>query len=339
MALRKRKGQEAGDQAVLVIESVKAVLRLALLGTTGGRGGVQPAIAEREVDPTLLDLHRPVVGSTSPVVPRVLSTEGPPPRSAADVLLGPIRGSPLMEEGGTVGDVEEEMSHRDYWKGPRTGLTRPTIASIRGNADPMIGDATVSSNGGKESVQQYLLTRVLTVEDVRRDQDLVNKTMGFKKLAEVIWIMRPLLYGLSYPVSIRIGDGTDNLTGYSPRDAQVRQEDDSPFPPVPLSRVPLLLPPRIDLLPPLLESLRSDAPSQFSRTSRICQASESVLVVPCSRTRVGELDETEVGRIVEYVRRETFDWIREYSHQGLRPSLGWVLLLFVPLPSSSPTVY
>jgi peroxin-16 len=197
MALRKRKGQEAGDQAVLVIESVKAVLRLALLGTTGGRGGVQPPIAEREVDPTLLDLHRPVAGSTTPVVPRVLSTEGPPPRSAADVLLGPIGGGVVADEEAAAGGAEEEMSHRDYWKGPRTGLTRPTIASIRGNAEPMVGDATASSTGGKESVQQYLLTRVLTVEDVRRDQDLVNKTMGLKKLAEIIWIMRPLLYGPS----------------------------------------------------------------------------------------------------------------------------------------------
>ena len=85
MALRKRKGPATASDAVIVIEGVKAALRLALMRATGGRTAVQPPIAEREVDPAVLEAHKEAILA---VPTRIRSGAEGTPRSAADVLLG-----------------------------------------------------------------------------------------------------------------------------------------------------------------------------------------------------------------------------------------------------------
>lgn len=283
MALRKRKGVAAASDAVVVIEGVKAALRLALMRTTGGRTAVQPPIAEREVDPALLEAHKDEVLA---VPTRVRSGAGGAPRSAADVLLG-------GEEGESV---EEE--HKEYWKGARTGYARPTIASIRVAGDAVVGDPT--STGGKESVQQYLLTRVLTVEDVKRPEDLVARAKGLGKVAEIIWIMRPLLYGAFFLIpSLPWTNPYFAPSPDSPCDAQVWSSTHPPLPPLPRPRVPRLLPPP-DLrdAPRRNQSFRADAPqfAERGRARRDEEAREGVLVVPRSGTGLGELD--QVSRVL-----------------------------------------
>lgn len=187
MAIRKRIGRDQAEKAVVAIEAIKAALRLAIMRTTKGRTGVNPPIAEREFDPSVLDLHRPHVVGDPPHARISFEKSDKSPRSAADVLLG------RTEEHKIDGLGEDGPGvHQEYWKGARTGYARPTIASIRGPGEAQVGDATALK---KDSVKDFLMTRVLTVEDVKRPQDLVHKARGTKKLAEVIWILRPLLYG------------------------------------------------------------------------------------------------------------------------------------------------
>ncbi|KAK4055882.1 hypothetical protein OIO90_003139 [Microbotryomycetes sp. JL221] len=206
MTVRKKLGQNKAEQTVIGIETVKALLRLLIMRTTGGRPNVNPPISEREFDPSVLDLHRPhlVDNDGSGGITKKLSFEptGSHPRSAADVLLR--RQGDHAVEG--LGDREPEV-HREYWTGARTGYARHTIASLRGTDDVQPGDPTSTmqnsqnssraAGDGKQAIKEFLAKRVLTVEDVKRPQDLVSKARGIKAVAEVIWILRPLVYVLA----------------------------------------------------------------------------------------------------------------------------------------------
>lgn len=277
MALRKRKGPATASDAVIVIEGVKAALRLALMRATGGRTAVQPPIAEREVDPAVLEAHKEAILA---VPTRIRSGAEGTPRSAADVLLG----------GEEVELVERQ---KEYWEGTRTGYARPTIASIRGAGDAVVGDPT--STGGKESVQQYLLTRVLTVEDVKRPEDLVARAKGLGKVAEIIWILRPLLYGTSSSSFPR--ETLLTFIPNSPRHAQVRSPPHPPVPSLPRFRIPRLLPPP-DLrhAPCGNQGLGTDAAefAERGRARRDEEAREGVLVVPRPGPGLGELDQVRL---------------------------------------------
>ena len=196
MAARKRKGAAAQQKTVVALEALKALLRLGLMRATSGRTGVQPPVAERQVDPALLELNREKVARMRRA-PAAAQGEGvtavPPPRSAADVLL-------RREEGAhetAVGQAEAETVEKEFWTGARTGYVRPTLASLRQGAgdSAAVGGGFGAPKKGKDVGKEYLLSRVLTIEDVKRPQDLVAKAHGVKRLAEVIWILRPLIYG------------------------------------------------------------------------------------------------------------------------------------------------
>ncbi|SGZ21106.1 BQ5605_C021g09334 [Microbotryum silenes-dioicae] len=192
MGIRKRVGRKQAEQAVIAIEATKAALRLGLMRTTQGRSAVNPPIAEREIDPSVLDLHRPhlVRSSSNPRISFEATKDHP--RSAADVLLGKNG-----QDGTNPEQDEDPEKPLDYWTGPRTGVTRSTIAHLRGGVDeddPLPGTSIAK---GKDAVKDYLMTRVLTVEDVKKPEDLVGKTKGLGRLAEVIWILRPLIYVLA----------------------------------------------------------------------------------------------------------------------------------------------
>ncbi|TNY24340.1 peroxisome membrane protein [Rhodotorula diobovata] len=195
MAARKRKGPAAQEKTVVALEALKAVLRLGLMGATSGRTGVQPPVAERQVDPALLELNREKVARMRRA-PAAAQGEGvtavPPPRSAADVLLRREEGAHEV----AVAQAEAETAEREFWTGARTGYVRPTLASLRQGGEAALGDATPRKMG-KDFGKEYLLSRVLTIEDVKRPQDLVAKARGIKRLAEIIWILRPLIYVLA----------------------------------------------------------------------------------------------------------------------------------------------
>jgi len=179
MAARRRLGPEKRWRVVLALECLKAALRLNLASVTA-RMVVHPAIAQREIDPNLLDQHQQQ---------QLLSA------SNNDVTPGSDRSTSLVTLNG--------FTTPDRWVGCRTGLERPTIASLRarsashseldrtGNLDPF------SVEDGKKEVNEYLLSRVLTVEEVRKPEELVRRLDGrLARFAELVWILRPVIYGV-----------------------------------------------------------------------------------------------------------------------------------------------
>ncbi|BGP25702.1 peroxisomal membrane protein pex16 [Rhodotorula toruloides] len=199
MVARKKSGRQGAEKTVVAIEALKALLRLGLMSATQGRTGVQPPVAEREVDPALLELNRERLARVRQAAQKNGDevTAAPKPQSAADVLLREANGGTDLE----LGMVQAEVEESEFWTGTRTGYVRPTLASLRRDggdaADPLAqfggGEGARTKDVGKE----YLMSRVLTVEDVKRPQDLVEKAKGIKRLAEIIWILRPLIYVLA----------------------------------------------------------------------------------------------------------------------------------------------
>lgn len=182
MGIQKRLGHEKAEQVVLGIECLKAALRLALMKVTGGRTSVQPPVPEREVDPgKVLEKYS---------LPRVVEGEPPNARIVVAEEMGD-NGNGIRRDG-------EFRDHPDFWKGSRTGHSHPTLASLRPPTldMPLLGDATAM--GGKEAVKAFLLSKVLTIEEAKRPEDLVRKAKGLAQIAEVIWILRPLIYGQSF---------------------------------------------------------------------------------------------------------------------------------------------
>ncbi|GAA5822323.1 hypothetical protein JCM3770_001571 [Rhodotorula araucariae] len=198
MAARKRRGPVAQEKTVVALEALKALLRLGLMGATSGRTGVQPPVAEREVDPALLELNRDKLARMRRAPPPARAGVPPPPapQSAADVLL--LRRADAAANDAELGAADAELREKDeFWTGARTGYVRPTLASLRQGGDAGVGDATshfATAVRTKDVGNEYLLSRVLTIEDVKRPEDLVAKARGIKRVAEIIWILRPLIY-------------------------------------------------------------------------------------------------------------------------------------------------
>ncbi|KAE8248786.1 hypothetical protein A4X13_0g5476 [Tilletia indica] len=131
----------------------------------------------------------------------------------------------------------QRAASKEYWTGTRTGYTLPTIASIRartGGGTPAnaaealklarqsrhlappppissMSISTGSSGSGSESeetlvgtpltdkeVNEFLLSRTLTPTDVRKPPELVRPLRGRVGVtAELLWILRPLIYVLA----------------------------------------------------------------------------------------------------------------------------------------------
>ncbi|PWN35481.1 peroxisome membrane protein [Meira miltonrushii] len=223
MLARRKLGPKKAWDVVVGIESVKAVLRLALLRLTETRTSIQPPIPEREVDPAMLEEDRKATLANA-LQP---SNEGPSGSTSS-----------LAASAHLSGLSPEEQAQADVWRGSRTGLTRPTLTSIHQRAHPganqrppqpngirsrhplasrrsALGTASPSldnsgSGSGSDSdetlvdswtekdVNDYLMSRTLTPNDVKKPEDLVRKLKnGMGVTAELIWILRPLLYVLA----------------------------------------------------------------------------------------------------------------------------------------------
>ncbi|GAA6020560.1 hypothetical protein JCM11491_000796 [Sporobolomyces phaffii] len=191
MAVRKKKGREGAEKLAIGLEAIKAALKLGLMGATQGRTGVQPPVAEREMDPALLEKERDrMIRMRKAAANPASSSSRQPPQSAADVLLRRMDGKDTDVE---LGMLDAEVEEKEFWTGAKTGLVRPTLASLRQDDDAAPGDPT-SALTGKDLSREYLSRKVLTIEDVKRPEDLIERAKGVKQLAEVIWILRPLIY-------------------------------------------------------------------------------------------------------------------------------------------------
>jgi peroxin-16 len=69
---------------------------------------------------------------------------------------------------------------------PRTGLTLPSLSST----------ASPSPFNRTDGITSYLFSRVLTVEDIKPAAQLLPRLNGLSWYAEILYILRPLLYAL-----------------------------------------------------------------------------------------------------------------------------------------------
>ena len=71
-----------------------------------------------------------------------------------------------------------ERSDEAQWTMPRTGLTLPTLPS-------------------SSDISTYLLSKVLTADDVKPPKALLHRVSGKGELAEVMYILRPVAYAMA----------------------------------------------------------------------------------------------------------------------------------------------
>lgn len=106
--------------------------------------------------------------TVSPVLPE---REAPPPEDAEED--DPTLGGLLPDE--EVRKGEEKRPHEKEWKMPRTSMELPPLPS-------------------SSDITGYLLSRVLTPDDVKPASRLLNRLRGTGHAAEVLHILAPLIY-------------------------------------------------------------------------------------------------------------------------------------------------
>lgn len=84
------------------------------------------------------------------------------------------------------------------WVGKKTGLRHPQMES----AIELNGNAKEAANGFApkqkyNDVTEYLMSKVLTPEKLRKPEDTVSILTRIGKLGEILYILRPLIYGKS----------------------------------------------------------------------------------------------------------------------------------------------
>ena len=124
-------------RVVVMLEVIKAICRVVLMGVTKSRPLVTPALAERELEPK------------------------------------------TKEEDEGQWDGMDEMKGTEEWRMPRTGLKLPKLPE------------------GSEIVD-FLGKKVLTADDIKGPQRLLRRvTSNQGRVAEVMWILRPVIYALA----------------------------------------------------------------------------------------------------------------------------------------------
>lgn len=184
----KRRGERARWGVVVLLEAIKALCRLILLRVTRSRPLVSPVLPEREPIPED-------------------ATEDAELEDADDVARSE---SELMDEVDAHGTVVDRAAatgasssannsippHEREWTMPRTGASLPSL--------PNPGD-----------ISGYLLSRVLTADDIKPAFKLLNRLRGSSQAAEVLHILTPLLYAMALARS-RTRNPTSTSSSWTP---------------------------------------------------------------------------------------------------------------------------
>jgi peroxin-16 len=225
MAAKRRGGERMRWRVVVAVELAKAACRLLLLRLTNSRPLLSPPLPQREIDPALLEEFNDGVSNNNAESgggsrKRRYKKGGDdvlPPSSSLPTLAAnfPYRTQALHDthdggdgsdrrrrpaadaghsgddygdnaalDDGVVDDYNDDDDDNDTarrnWFMPRTGLTLPAL--------PAATDVT-----------GFLLSRVLTAEDVRPPTTLLHRMApgGPAYLAEILYILRPLIYALA----------------------------------------------------------------------------------------------------------------------------------------------
>lgn len=171
--LARRRGPAVRWRVVVVLELVKAGLRLALLRITNWRPLLNPPLPEREVDPAVVE-ERALAAERA--------AKGLGPKDSDEEVL-----ARLAKDDGSFPPVPELDMHQssataaddaENWTMPRTGLSMPSLP------DP-------------SDISGYLLSKVLTADDIKPAKALLRRVRGKGELAEVLYVLRPVVYALA----------------------------------------------------------------------------------------------------------------------------------------------
>ena len=175
MGAKRRGGERARWGVVVLLEAIKAVCRLILLKVMRSRPLVSPVLPEREPVPE--DSAADDEFDESARSESELMDE-------VDVTRAPLSSLP-----------SSSISHDKEWTMPRTGASLPSL--------PNPGD-----------ISTYLLSRVLTADDIKPAFKLLNRLRGSSQAAEILHILTPFLYSLALARS-RTRPGVTATTRYS----------------------------------------------------------------------------------------------------------------------------
>ncbi|KAH8169339.1 peroxisomal membrane protein (Pex16) domain-containing protein [Sarocladium implicatum] len=182
MGAKRRGGEKARWGVVVLLEAIKALCRLILLRVTRSRPLVSPVLPEREPVP------EDVAGEDE---------FDEAARSESELMdeVDTARASSSSSNGASSSSPSSPASHDKEWAMPRTGASLPSL--------PNPGD-----------ISNYLLSRVLTADDIKPAFKLLNRLRGSSQAAEVLHILTPLFYALALARS-RTRPGVTSSTRYS----------------------------------------------------------------------------------------------------------------------------
>lgn len=83
---------------------------------------------------------------------------------------------------------ERSEAGSEQWTMPRTSLTLPPLPSA-------------------DDISSYLLSKVLTADDIKPPTSLLHRTSGLGELAEVMFILRPVVYAIAMAYWSQRDDG------------------------------------------------------------------------------------------------------------------------------------
>ncbi|CAK7238678.1 MAG: hypothetical protein STHCBS139747_000096 [Sporothrix thermara] len=220
----KRRGERLRWRVVILIEAIKAICNLLLLRVTRARTLMSPVLPirqplpenddddddaagnenmEREVDQEQDELSRkqgkPELDTSMPdiagkdshtngavtslrasLAPKPpLSPPPSPPQASANLVSD--AGQPATLAPPSPPSTERQSSppsHKKGWAMPRTKMSMPPL--------PQPGD-----------ISSYLLSRVLTADDIKPATKLVNQLRGSAQVAEILHILAPLVFAIA----------------------------------------------------------------------------------------------------------------------------------------------
>lgn len=169
MTSKRRGGEKTRWKVVVLIEAIKAFCRLLLLRVTRSRPLVTPALPEREPIPEdeEMMLGREGEGEREREEEEEESAFG---GQEADLDADLVHVSAM--------DKLKKPPHEQDWKMPRTGMSLPSL--------PEASD-----------ISSYLLGRVLTADDIKPADKLLNQLQGSSQAAEMLHILAPLVYAIA----------------------------------------------------------------------------------------------------------------------------------------------
>ncbi|KAI9886064.1 MAG: hypothetical protein M1823_002137 [Watsoniomyces obsoletus] len=187
----KRRSERSRWRVVVFLEMIKAVCRLLMLRLTNSRPLLTPPLPERDFDPRMLeDDHRE--GERRDSIPPPL-----PPRPGSSPRPPFINEEEEEEEGEEYLKAMHDTKNQ-RWSMPRTGMTLPALPPA-------------------EDITNYLLSKVLTAEDVKPPKALLHRVSGMGQIAECLYILRPVIYALAMQHWCMSGDTSTTTPGQSRR--------------------------------------------------------------------------------------------------------------------------